>query len=99
MLQQVQLALARAGELGQALEALLDRRPALEGIRAGPQPQDLLGSAEVVEDLHLGGRQRELAVLVLPVERHQRATERAHLPDRTRAAVKVTPRAAVAARG
>ena len=56
------------GELAQLVEPPSSRAVSREGLRAGAQVQRVPGPAEPVEDLELGGRERQLAVLVLAVE-------------------------------
>ena len=57
----------------------------------------MLGVAEAVEDLQLRARKRQLAVLVLTVEREQRARRRRAALRRRRAAVQIGARASVGA--
>ena len=95
--QQVELAVARAG----AGLQLLERRRRLAdlgvGGRARRAPRRLLGPAEAVEDVELGGGERELAVLVLAVEGQQRAAGVAQVGRRGAAAAEVGARAALGA--
>ena len=68
-LEQVELALALAGELAQLLEPLPRARACSRERRAqAAQARGLLGAAEPVEDLELGAGEGQLAVLVLAVE-------------------------------
>ena len=76
VLEQVELALARAGELAQGLELARERPHLRECLGAGAQAQRVVGAAEVVEQLQLGGGDRELAVLVLTVEGDERSAPR-----------------------
>jgi hypothetical protein len=74
-LEQVKLALARAGELAQLRHPLM-QAPALgEGLRAGAQPAQLLGPTQLVQECQLLARDGQLAVLVLSVEGHQRGAD------------------------
>ena len=74
-LEQVELAVARAGPRAQLLELLAQRPLARVGGGERLAPRRLLGAAEAVEDLELGGGEREPAVLVLAVEGEQRAAD------------------------
>ena len=73
-LEQVELALARAGALAQLLE-LGSRSARSRAYAAGERraPPACAGAAEAVEDLELRDGERELAVLVLAVERRAAA--------------------------
>ena len=95
--EQVELALARAGALLQLGERGL--RLARRRVRRGDlgAPRELGVAAEAVEDLELGAGERELAVLVLAVERDERLGELAQVGDRRRAAVDERARAPVGA--
>ena len=73
VLEQVELALARAGELAQLLELALKARALGERLRAGPQAQARARARRSRRGSQLGGRQRQLAVLVLAVEGDERA--------------------------
>ncbi len=94
-LEQVQLALALRGELAELLQALLRRAHARELSRAQIEALALRGAGEIVEDLQLGGLERQLAVLMLSVEGEQRARDVTQIGERGRAAVEVGPRAPV----
>ncbi len=96
-LEQVELALARAGELAQLLQALLQAAHLGICLGARPQPQRLLGAAQLVEHPELRGGERQLAMLVLAVEGQQRAAEIAQLADGRRAPVQIRARASVGA--
>ena len=73
--EQVQLAVAGAGQLAQLGGAALELAHSLIG-GAQPLAQRLLvGAAVGVEQLELGGGEHQLAVLVLAVERQQPAAE------------------------
>ena len=95
--EQVELALARAGQLPQLGERRL--RLARHGVRRGDlrAAGELRVAAEAVEDVELSARERELAVLVLAVERDERLGQLAQVGDRRRAAVDERARAAVGA--
>src|SRR5262249_22720481 len=67
-LQQLELALARFRKLVQALELSLQAYGLVVGVGAGAQSRGVLGAAGLVQELQLGGGDREPAVLVLPVE-------------------------------
>jgi hypothetical protein len=97
VIEQVALALACAGELLQRLELRLQAHGLLEGIRTCAQPAGLLGTAALVEQLELGPRDRELAVLVLAVKGHELGAQVTQLGDGGGAAVQVRPRAPVGA--
>src|SRR6202035_1399520 len=97
VLEQVELALARACELPNVLEPRLYRPGLLIPPRALPQAHRLLGSAQIVEDLQLGGREHELAVLVLSVEGEQPAADVPQDGDGGRAPVQVGARAPIRA--
>ncbi len=82
-LEQIQLALALRGELAAAPPGVArSARMLRDGARAQLQSLALLGAAEAVEDLQLGRRERELAVLVLAVEGEQHAGDVAQVGDR-----------------
>ena len=95
--QQVELAVARAGAGLQRLERRARLADLGVGGRARGAPGRLLGPAEAVEDVELGGGERELAVLVLAVERQQRAARVAQVGRRRAAAAEVGARAALGA--
>src|SRR5205085_183614 len=71
VLEQVELPVAGARELAQAVELRLQARRLGECGCACAQAFTLLRPADAVEDLQLGRRQRELAMLVLAVESEQ----------------------------
>ncbi len=97
VLEQVELALARGGELAQGVQ-LRGEAPGLgERLRAGAQAQRVIGTAERVEDLQLGAGEGQLAVLVLAVEGDQARAELAQLRDGGGAAVEIGARAPVGA--
>ena len=96
-LEQVELAVARAGPLAQPLELVAQRPLAPVDRRELLAPRGLPGPAEAVEDLELGGGERQLAVLVLAVERQQRPACVAQLGRRRAAPVQVRPRAPLGA--
>ena len=83
---QVEVALARALALAQLLELALERRDL--GVRAAVAVAQLeqARTGEPVEDLELGRRQGEPAVLVLAVEGEQPRAERPQVGGRGRAA-------------
>ena len=85
-LEQVELAVARARALAQLLELLAQRALARVDRRERRAPHRLLGPAEAVEDLQLRRGERQLAVLVLAVEREQRAADVAQIGGRGAAA-------------
>ena len=96
-LEQVELAVARAGPLAQRLE-LAAQLPLARVDGGEPRaPPGLLGTAEAVEDLQLRGGQRQLAVLVLAIEGEQRAARVAQVRRRRAAPVQVSARAALGA--
>ena len=72
VLEQVELALARRGELAQGVELRGKATDFCEGLGAGAQAQRVIGATERVEDLELGAREGQLAVLVLAVEGDRR---------------------------
>ena len=79
--EQVELALARRGELAQGVE-LRGEAPGLrERLGAGAQAQRVLGATTCVEDLQLRARERQLAMLVLAVEGDQARADVAQLRD------------------
>ena len=71
MLEQVELALTRRGELAQGVELRGEAADFREGLGAGAQAQRVIGATERVEDLELGAHEGQLAVLVLAVEGEQ----------------------------
>src|SRR5580692_9394089 len=89
ILEQTELAVALGGKLTQAVQPLLQLPRPSKGQRACLQPRDMLIRAQAVEDLQLSGGQRELSMLVLPVERQQRAADLAQLANARRAAVEI----------
>ena len=77
--EQVELALAAGGELAQIRLARLDHEhPSVSVADAGPEVRHGF-AAETVEDVELHRREHQLAVLVLAVEREQRAPELAEI--------------------
>ena len=75
--QQVEVALARALALAQLRQLALDSADASAWAAAVCVAQlEVLGAGEAVEDLELGGGERQLAVLVLAVEGEQPRAER-----------------------
>ena len=97
-LEQVQLAVARAGALAQLGEAR-DQRPLARRRRRGSASRraGLVRPGEAVEDLELGRREHQLAVLVLAVERQQRGARVAQIGRRRAAPAEVGARAALGA--
>ena len=91
-LEQVQLAVARAGALAQLLQPRGKRPLAAIGRAVGLAARRLLGPREPVQDLQLGRGQRELAVLVLAVEREQRGARVPQVGRRGAAAAQVRAR-------
>ena len=91
--QQVELAVARARTRLQLLQRALGRPRVGVGGRARGAALDLGRAAEAVEDVELGGGERELAVLVLAVERQQRAADVAQVGRRRAAPAEVGARA------
>jgi hypothetical protein len=95
--EQVELALAGPGafaQLGQGRLELAD--PRVDRREVGPARQ-VRRAAEAVEDLELRGGQRQLAVLVLAVERQQRDRHLAQVADRRRTPAQVGARAPLGA--
>ena len=94
-LEQVELAIARSRALPQRLE--LPEQAALTRVEhaEGRAPRRLLRPAERIEDLELRGGERELAVLVLPVEGEQGAADVAQVVRRRRPPVHIRPCAAL----
>ncbi len=97
VVEQVELALALGGELEQGCLALLQRAHQRERRRACAQARGVIAGAEAVEDLQLRRGQRELAVLVLAVEREQHAAELAQVGYGRGATADVGARAPVGA--
>ena len=97
VLEQVELALALGGELAQLRQPRLQQTRLRESVRARPQAGLVLGVAEAVEDLQLRPGKGQLAMLVLTVEREQRARHVAQLRERSRAAAQVGAGASVGA--
>ncbi len=97
MLEQVELALARRGELAQGVELRGEAADLGERLGACAQAQRVIGAAERVEDLQLGAREGQLAVLVLAVEGDEPRAVLAQLRDGGGAAVEVGARASVGA--
>ena len=91
--QQVELAVARARARLQLRQRRLRRARLGVRRRAGRAPRRLVAAAEAVEDVELGRGERELAVLVLAVERQQRAADVAQIGRRGAPAAQVRPRA------
>ena len=81
-LEQVELAVARTGELAQRLELGLQVPGARERRRERGAALRLLGAAEAVEDVELRRGQRQAPVLVLAVEREQGGRRRRAGPAR-----------------
>ncbi len=81
VLEQVELPLTRVLQLAQLLRPLAQLPHLPVGGGAGGAAGGLLGAAVAVEDLQLRGGKRQLAVLVLAVEREQRASEPAQVRD------------------
>ncbi len=97
VLEQVELALSLRGELGQLRQSRLEQARLRESVRTRPQARLVLGVAEAVEDLQLRARKSQLAMLVLTVEREQRARDVAQLCERSRAAAQICARASIGA--
>jgi hypothetical protein len=95
-LQQLELALARCRELVQTVELSLQAHGLVVCLGAGAQSRGLPRAAGLVQELQLGSGDRELAVLVLPVERKEARTEIAQIADGGRAPVQVCACAPVA---
>ena len=97
--EQVELALARAGALAQLGERRL--RLARRGVRGGDlrAARELRVAAEAVEDVELGAGERELAVLVLAVERDAAARRaragRSTVAERPLTSARVRPSAPI----
>ena len=91
--QQVELAIARARPGLQLIQRRLGRAGLGVRLGAGRAALRLLRPAEAVEDAQLRGGERELAVLVLAVERQQRAAHVAQVGRRGAAAAEVRARA------
>ncbi len=91
--QQVEVAVARAGALAQLCEPVLElARPRVypaEVVAGG----ELLATAEAVQEVELGGREHEPAMLVLTEEGEQPAAERLEVARRGRAPLDECPRA------
>src|SRR5207237_10901399 len=85
------LALVQLGELGPQARHLRAAG------RTGPQALGVLGDAEAVEQLELGGGDRELAMLVLAVEADEGGADLPHLAHGDRAPVQIRARAAIGA--
>ena len=83
---QVEVALARALALAQLGELALERRDLGVGASVAVAQLEQASAGEPVEDLELGRRQREPAVLVLAVEGEQPRAERPQVGGRGRAA-------------
>src|SRR5947208_12010121 len=97
MLEQAELVLTRALALAELVQ-LRSQAPHLRAAgRTGPQALVVLGAAKAVEQLELGGRDRELAMLVLAVEAHERSADVPHLAHGDRAPVQIRARAAIGA--
>ena len=92
-LEQVELAVAGARPLAQGRQLRAQVALARMDLRVRRAALRLLGPAEAVEDLELRGGERELAVLVLAVEREQGTAHVAQVPRRGAAAVQVRARA------
>jgi hypothetical protein len=97
VLEQLELGVAGASKLAEALPLGLQAGGLGEGGGARSQADALLGAADAVEDLQLSGRERELAVLVLTVEGQKRRAEVAKIPDGRGAAVQIRAGATVGA--
>ena len=97
MLEQVELALARGGQLAQLLQLAAQALQLAVGGRAGAAARGLLGPAEAVEDLQLGGGEGQLAMLVLAVEGEQALPQAPQVGDGGGAAVDVRAGAPVGA--
>ena len=91
--EQAQLALARTAELTQLLELGLQALAQAVGVGTHAQARGLIGAAQVVEDLQLGAREGQLAVLVLTVEGDEPGAEVAQLGDGHGASVQIRARA------
>ena len=85
--EQVEVAIARARALAQRLELAGQLAHACVRRRERRRARRAARPAEAVEQLELGARHRELAVLVLSEERHQRAPQLAEVGGRRRAAL------------
>ena len=96
-LEQVELPIARAGAGAQLFQLLAQVAFARVGDRERRAAGRLVGAAEAVEDLQLRGRERQPPVLVLAVERQQRAAELRQVARRGAAPADVRARAAFAA--
>ncbi len=94
--QQVELALPRPGPLAQLLERRVQVAQVAPRVGAFGPARRLRGAAEPVEQVELRTGQRQLAMLVLAVERQQPVGQLAQVADRRRAAVDVRARAPVA---
>src|SRR5947208_12275987 len=97
MLEQAELVLARALALVQLGELRPQARHLRAAGRAGPQALVVLWAAKAVEQLELGGGDRELAMLVLAVEADERRAYVPHLAHGDRAPVQIRARAAIGA--
>ena len=96
-LEQSELALARGCKLAHGIHALLQKPRLRKGLSARAQALGMLAVAQAVEDLELRSRKRELAMLVLAVEREQRPADLAQLADGDRASAQVGAGATVRA--
>ena len=93
MFEQAQLALTRAAALTQVFELDLQALAQAVGVGAQAQTRGLSGPAQAVEDLQLGAREGQLAVLVLTVEGDEPGPEVAQLGDGHSASVQIRARA------
>ena len=96
-LEQVELAIARAGELAQGFELGLQVPGARQRGREPGAPLRLLGTAEAVEDVELRRGQGQAPVLVLAVEREQGGAHVAQVRRRRGPAAEVGARAPLGA--
>src|SRR5438128_5890391 len=97
MLEQLELALTRALTLVELGQLRPQPRHLRAARRASPEARGVLGAAQAVEQLELGGGNRELAMLVLPVEANESGADLPHLAHGDRAPVQVRARAAIRA--
>ena len=91
--QQIEVAVAGPRLLAQLLEPPLQLAGAPVRRAEGRPPVELLGAAEAVEQVELGARHGELAVLVLAEEGDERAAQLAEVGSRGRAALHERARA------
>src|SRR5207302_1314928 len=89
--EQIELALARAGECPKLLRALLEAAYPLVGCGQVRAYDEVLLAAVRVEHVELSGGEHQLAVLVLTVEREHPASELAEIADGHGAPAHVRP--------